>query len=141
MRGVCANAPAADAAWSSWSQDVEFSFTLLDQANQAGANVRVTPYAIRVGANGQIFQSVKIVPFLAAFAQTSKQQLASQAALALNATAGLLQGDFAPAAAFAQATELNIGMQASPIPTVLTIRHAGGRRRFCSATSCCVVVR
>ena len=41
-------------------QDLQFSFTLLDQANQAGANVRVTPYALRVGANGQIFQSVKV---------------------------------------------------------------------------------
>ena len=134
---------------------MEFSFTLLDQATQAGANVRVTPYALRVGANGQLFQSVKarmphaassvcgspdaagtvmsllaaqIVPFLAAFAQTTKQQLASQAALALNATAGLLQGDFAPAAAFAQATDMIISMQASPVPTVLTLRR-GGRPR------------
>ena len=71
----------------------------------------------------------QIVPFLAAFAQTTKQQLASQAALALNATAGLLQGDFAPAAAFAQATEMIIAMQASPVPTVLTIRRGG---RACS---------
>ena len=72
---------------------------------------------------------LQVVPYLAAFAQTTKQQLASQGALALNATAGLLQGDTAPATAFEQATAMIIKMQASPLPTALTIRR--GREACC----------
>ena len=73
---------------------------------------------------------LQVVPFIAAFAQTTKQQLASQGALALNATAGLLQGDTAPATAFEQATAMIIKMQASPIPTALTIRRDRGAAAF-----------
>jgi hypothetical protein len=101
--------------------DVQLSFTILDQANQAGANVRVTPFAVRAGANGQLFQAVKVVPFLAAFAQTSKQQLASSASAGLAAAAGLLQGNTTQAADFAQAQALIFDMQASPLPTALTV--------------------
>jgi hypothetical protein len=104
-------------------QDVQFSFTLLDQANQAGANVRVTPFAVRVGANGQIFQAVKVVPFLGAFVQTTKQQLANTTSLAFNAAAGLLQGDLAPAATLAAAQEAIFNTQTSPLPTLLTFRR------------------
>ena len=100
---------------------MEFSFTLLDQNNQAGQNVRVTPYALRVGGNGQIFQSVKVVPFLSAFVQTSTQQLTNLTALAVNATAGALRGDAGPAGTLAAATQMIVDTQASPVPTVLTL--------------------
>jgi hypothetical protein len=91
--------------------DVQLSFTILDQVNQAGANVRVTPFAVRAGANGQLFQAVKVVPFLAAFAQTSKQQLASSASSGLAAVAGLLEGNSTQAADFAQAQAMIFNMQ------------------------------
>lgn len=101
--------------------DVEFSFTVLDQANQAGANVRVTPFATRVGGNGQIFQSVKVVPFLAAFAQTTKEQLATSASQGLAAVSGLLQGNGTAANEFAEAQAAIFDTQTSPLPTVVTI--------------------
>ena len=47
--------------------DIEFSYTLLAQANQAGANARITPSATRF-LGESVFQSVKVVPFLSAFA-------------------------------------------------------------------------
>ena len=101
--------------------DVQLSFTILDQPNQVGANVRVTPFAVRVGANGQLFQSVKVVPFLSAFAQTTKQQLASSASSGLAAVAGLLQGNTTQAADFATAQAMIFDMQTSPLPTAITI--------------------
>ena len=101
--------------------DVQLSFTILNQLNQVGANVRVTPFAVRVGANGQLFQAVKVVPFLSAFAQTTKQQLASSASAGLAAVAGLLQGNTTQAADFAQAQAMIFDMQTSPLPTALTI--------------------
>jgi hypothetical protein len=101
--------------------DVQLSFTILNQPNQVGANVRVTPFAVRVGANGQLFQAVKVVPFLSAFAQTTKQQLASSASAGLAAVTGLLQGNTTQAADFAQAQAMIFDMQTSPLPTALTI--------------------
>jgi hypothetical protein len=124
--------------------DVQFSFTLLEQANQAGANVRVTPYALRVGGNGQVFQSVKVVPFLAAFAQTTVQQAANITALGLDAARGLISGNAAPAQTLADATKLILNVQASPLPTVFTLRRVSPfflRAVRCASGSACVRVR
>jgi hypothetical protein len=71
-----------------------------------------------------VFQSVKVVPFLAAFAQTTKQQAANITALGLDAARGLITGDRAPAQTFVDATNLILNVQASPLPTIFTLRRA-----------------
>jgi hypothetical protein len=58
---------------------------------------------------------------LSAFAQTTKQQLASSASAGLAAVTGLLQGNTTQAADFAQAQAMIFDMQTSPLPTALTI--------------------
>jgi|APGre2960657444_1045066.scaffolds.fasta_scaffold00073_19 hypothetical protein len=103
--------------------DIQFSFTLLDQANQAGANVRVTPWATRLQGNGQAFQSVKVVPFLAAFANlvpNGLNGLAADGQAALEAAAGLLQHNTSAAQAFIADKVDTVKTQLSPIPTILT---------------------
>ena len=77
-----------------------------------------------------------MVPFLAAFAQTSKQPLASSAASALRGGVGLLQGDPAPAQAFVDAQQMIFNMQTSPLPTALTIRQDALRAMLCCCLLC-----
>jgi len=94
-----------------------FSFTLLDQANTAGANVRVTPSATRFQGNGVVFQSVKVVPFLSAYRTVFDQGLTpvgqvAQAAHTHNATL---------AAQLAKAKEQRFISQSLPFPTLLTV--------------------
>ena len=102
---------------------VELSVTVLDQANQAGANVRVTPFATRF-LGQSIFQSVKVAPFASAFAQlvSTPNALAGEAANALNATAELIRsGDTGPLSDVVREKAMLIATQASPIPTTLVI--------------------
>ena len=98
--------------------DQEFSFTLLDQANTAGANARITPWATRFQGNGVVFQSVKVVPFLSAYRTVVDQGLTpvglvAQAAHTHNATL---------AAQLAKAKEQRFVQQSLPFPTLLTRR-------------------
>ena len=97
--------------------DVEFSFTLLDQTNTAGANARITPSATRFQGNGVVFQSVKVVPFLSAYRTVFDQGLTPvgqlvQAAHTHNATL---------AAQLAKAKEQRFISQSLPFPTLLTL--------------------
>ena len=110
--GACR--PCAD---SLLPPDQEFSFTLLDQANTAGANVRITPWATRFQGNGVVFQSVKVVPFLSAYRTVVDQGLTpvglvAQAAHTHNSTL---------AAQLAKAKEQRFVQQSLPFPTLLTV--------------------
>jgi len=97
--------------------DVEFSFTLLDQANTAGANIRVTPSATRIFANGVLFQSFKVAPFVSAFRTIFDQGLTpvGQIAQAVHTRNVTL------AAQLERAKAQRFVSQSLPIPTLLTV--------------------
>jgi hypothetical protein len=101
--------------------DVELSYTLLNQANQAGANVRVTPFATRF-LGQSVFQSVKVAPFAAAYALlvTTPNALSGDAASAINGTAALLSdGDPSQLAELLRAKQEVITLQAECVEIAL----------------------
>jgi hypothetical protein len=95
--------------------DVEFSFTLLDQANQVGANTRITPWATRVLGSGVVFQSVKVAPFYSAFRDVADQSVTPVGQVISSFHNATLAHQLGSAKA---ANQLR---QSLPFPTLLTV--------------------
>ena len=97
--------------------------TLLAQPNQAGANIRITPFSTRF-LGQSVFQTVKVAPFASAFVGVPNlpYNLAGQASQALNATAAFLDtGATQPLSDFIMAEKALVTAQLSPIPIIWTV--------------------